>query len=84
MIFFEKGSFINFKNVASKVIQHLNPPDLCLKGTQPKERKQKNIARAPYWLNLLDHLRQVLRSCYNHHLGSRLLMVQVWSQCVVE
>ena len=23
MIFFEKGSFINFKNVASKVIQHL-------------------------------------------------------------
>ena len=52
MIFFEKGSFINFKNVASKVIQHLNPPDLCLKGTQPNERKQKNIAWAPYWLSI--------------------------------
>jgi len=48
MIFFEKRSFINFKNVASKAIQHLNPPDLCLKGTQPKERKKTSPGTTGY------------------------------------
>ena len=54
MVFFGKGSFINFKNVASKVI-HLNPPNLYLQGTQPKERKQKTSPGLPTGYQSIDY-----------------------------